>query len=390
MIEYKEYTQLLVPDYGDDNYEVVDLTELLLAESSLGDAPRHFITQRGVYQHGSTPIGMRYDERVIQTVIAKDLPNRVRKWVDQFQRHTEFNLSHNFDNLGNVTPCIYRKIIMGGDYRWRSDLVTTVGSTEVTSTTAKFADWGVQEGSILEITSGADIGAFVVDECVNENTLMLQTAPTSTATGVEYRVRMGPIIRDISVLLESGPQFPDDRKEWSRGYNEVLRFIAHYPLWFNPLRQRIDASIDLGDNLIFYGDPGYTDRAELPWWFGSDEIYDSLAVTYVGTFYARPSFQITGPFTNVEVDNISTGHTITFAYTAASGEQVTIDLQALKAYNSEAVNLTQYLGGDQILFGLYPHPIVEDGDNDIRIYITDGIEDVTQASMYWYAWYDGI
>lgn len=385
---YQEILQLLVPDY-DGAYEIVDLSDLVLAESSLGDAPRHFITQRGIMQHGETPIGMRYDARILQLVIGKELPDRIQYWLDKFSLHEKFTLSRNFDALGNITKCIYRKIVQTSERYWRSDLVTANGSTILTSNSARFTHWGMQSGSVLEIVSGADVGHYVVDSCTNESTLVLEIALTGTATGIEYYVYPGPIVRDLHVLMEIGPKFSEDLERWEKGYREVLRLVAHDPFWYGPDQS---ASLDIrsGSNLIFYGDLGYTDRAVFPIWFGSDDASMQVDVIYFGTWSAKPVVVVNGPFSFVEISNQSVDATVTMQYDALAGEIVTIDLVALRAYNSLDQVLTSYLQGDLVSMGIYPHPVVLDGINDIRLYIADGVEGVSNISLQWQAVYDGI
>lgn len=386
-----EVTQLLIPAFG-DVYETFDITDLVLSESGLGAAPHRFITQRGVVQDGETVISNRLDPRTIQCALTEDLGSRVDLWSRRFGLHDKLTLNRNFAVDGTVTPCVYRKIIGGGKRKWRSDLVTTAGSAIITSASATFAHWGVQAGSTITILTGADAGDHIVASVTNENTVVLTVVLGATAANIQYRIITGPIIRDVDVLIQRGPQFPDDKREWRTSYSEVLRFVAYDPLIYNPLEQQLVVLLDEEANLIFYESPNYTDRAVFPIWFSGDDVFQQESLTYVGTWRSRPRIVVTGPFTYFEVENTSTGDEIAMLYTAAVGETVTVDLAALRAYSSTGASLTYAIteDSDEISFGLYPDPTVQDGINVMAIYLVNGLINVSTVTLYWNARYIGI
>jgi len=54
----------------------------LRSVANFGLAPLHFITQRGPFQNGETPLDMRYDVRTIQIAIAEQICRRTDFGID--------------------------------------------------------------------------------------------------------------------------------------------------------------------------------------------------------------------------------------------------------------------------------------------------------------------
>lgn len=388
--------QLLYPT-GSVSYGVIDLTSMLMVEQGRGMPPMHYNVQRGTYQHGETPINLRLDPRVIQIALASDHASRSQLYDNLARLLNRLNPGRNWSTTGVLTKCIYRKIMPGGRRQWRSDLVTTGGSKQITSATGRFAEWGLQTGEPFIILTGSDAGSYVVETVVNENTLTLTQEMAFTATGVEYRILTGSVMRDLKVLLEAGPVLEDDRQEDTLSLGDTVKLVAHDPLWYNPVLQSITWQVIDLSNLIFYEPVNWESRASFPIWFGSDFVSGDSALTYIGTWPARPMIIANGPFTKLTLENLPTGDKLSLVYTASVGEVVTIDLDALTVTNNFGSNLMRYMStpytaydSDLITFGLYPDPQVAGGTNTIRISISDAVLNQTSATMNWYSRYIGV
>lgn len=160
--------------------------------------------------------------------------------------------------------------------------------------------------------------------------------------------------------------------------------------------QSITWAVDISGNLIFYESPDWTDRAVFPIWFSGDFIMSNVTLTYAGTWLTRPVITLNGPFTLFKLTNNSTGDQLILNYNAAQGETVTIDVYALRAYNQNNIDLTNYLynsgtqDSDLVTFGLVPHPMIVDGLNSISIEINTALPQVTRAVMTWQSRYIGV
>jgi hypothetical protein len=388
--------QLLYPS-GNGQFDVLDLTSMMLSEQGSGMPPLHYNTQRGTYQHGETPVSMRLDPRIIMLSLVSEHDSRSQMYDNLERLLGKLNPGRNWGIDGDLTTCIYRKIIPGGRMQWRSDLVTTGGSKTITSNTGRFAEWGLSPGDSFIILTGSNAGDYVVEQVVNENTLLLTQEMAFSDSGSQYRVFANQIVRDIYVLLEDGPRLVDDREVDTLSMSGVIKLIAHDPVWRNPILQSITWQVQNLSNLVFYENPNWLDRAVFPIWFGSNFISAETALVYHGTWFSRPMIIINGPFTKVELENISTGDKLHMLYTAGAGEQVTINLDALTVTNNYGQSLMRFMStpysdvdSDLITFGLYAAPQVVGGINNMRINISDAVFGQTSATMYWYARYIGV
>lgn len=387
--------QLLYPKHGGE-YGVIDLTSLIIMEQGRGIPPLHYNVQRGTYQHGETPINMRLDPRVVQVALADDHDNRSQMYYELARLMDRVNPNRNWAADGTLTKCVYRKIMPGGRKQWRSDLVTVASSVQVTSASGRFVDWGLEAGSPFTILTGADAGDYVVASVVNENTLTLTQAMTANATDIGYRAQTGRVIRDLHVVLESGPVLEDDLQEDTLALSDTLKLIAHDPVWRGAQQQSIVWVVENLANLIFYEHPNWTDRLVFPIWFGGDEIQSESSIAYLGTWPSRPMFELRGPFSRASLENLSTGTRLIMSYSASVGEVITIDLDALTVTNNYGQNLMRYMStpyaavdSDLVTFSLCPDPQVSGGLNHILAHISDAKVDSTRASMYWYTRYIG-
>ena len=147
-----------------------------------------------------------------------------------------------------------------------------------------------------------------------------QSTATGVATGILRMVKSDGSIRDLNVLIESGPRFEarnvNEWDEWS--FEEVLRFIAFDPLFFDPARVDFALPFVLDLNLVF--------PITFPITFGSGLIDVSLDLDYTGTWASLPTIVIVGPLENPIIDNVTTGETLDLRHDVGPGETVTIDL----------------------------------------------------------------
>ena len=147
-----------------------------------------------------------------------------------------------------------------------------------------------------------------------------QVTATGVVTGILRMVKSDGSVRDLNVLIESGPRFEarnvNEWDEWA--FEEVLRFIAFDPLFFDPTRVDFAMTFTLDLNLVF--------PITFPITFGSGLIDVSLDLDYTGTWASLPTIVIVGPLENPIIDNVTTGETLDLRHDVGPGETVTIDL----------------------------------------------------------------
>lgn len=172
-------------------------------------------------------------------------------------------------------------------------------------------------------------------------------------------------IREIEVQIQRGPTFgptrPDEWEEWS--FEESIDFIAHNPLFFDPIEQIYTAA-----PLVGIGD-----------------------IVCPGTFEVWPIIQYTGGITDPVITNLTTGEQITLTYAIPAPRVVTIDLTpGHKTVEDDLdVNLIEYITGDLVTWRLEVDPIAAGGVNQIQFAV--GWSDGTAAmNVYWYDRWIGI
>lgn len=186
--------------------------------------------------------------------------------------------------------------------------------------------------------------------------------------------------RQLDVLLDSGPGFAPPQggwREWS--FTEVLRFVAHDPLWYDPVQ-----------NTVVFADAFAVLPLVLPAPLAGFGVIG--AVEYEGTWVEQPSFVVNGPMANPVITNETTGDKIELTTTIPGGDFVTYTLRGTKAIvRNDGLNLLNTLTPDSNLttFGLEPDPTAPDGVNDITI-SGSGTTTATYAYMQWYSRYFGI
>lgn len=386
-----ETDQILVPVAT--GYQVYPLTQIfgwgkrtLRAWEGMGLAPLHFITQRGPLQDGESVLDMRFDARTIQIVVAETIQDRTTfwdrkwEWLDLLRPNRSFN--------GTVKPLIYRKWLPHGKIQKGTDLVTTNGSSEVTSHIGRFVERGLEADQEFIIETGVDANTYVITGVPNDYTVQLDSNMTADATNVHWRYTRGRGVRDLYCLLAEGPAFnqgPGPMPTFQTGYREALRFIAHDPFWYGTEQSQSWAvAEDLGD-LVFDGfgawcgpTPG-TGR----WLFAPTFVGQTVQIVYWGTAPAKPIITITGPAENPVVENTTLNARIEMSYTVALGETVTIDTLALTVTNQAGTNLMPFTGGDIATFQLSPAPQAPNRNNEVFVSFSSGVVGASEAQLTW-------
>ena len=179
---------------------------------------------------------------------------------------------------------------------------------------------------------------------------------------------------DLRVMPDRSPNFGQREgfgwDEWA--LDEVLRFIAHDPIYFDPDLTVVRSSA-AEDQLEFGGaalgvvggvdfEPG--ERI----WFGGGR---QVAFTYAGTWLSWPTIEINGPVTNPHVALDAPGAGLSLAYTVAVGEIVTIETEPGKRSVSSPIggNLIPVVGEGSALTSMFiaPAPLAVAGVNTIRL-----------------------
>lgn len=422
--ELIEYDQILVPvdptlypEHGDipAGYHAYSLMELsrriLRSVANFGLAPLHFITQRGPFQDGETPLDMRLDPRVIQIAIGAPISSRYDLWDKRWDVLDMLRPNRAFGLDGVVRPLMYRKWLPGGKTERGTDMVVTNGSALVTSHDGRFVEYGLRPGEVINVAGHPHYIAAVP----NDYTVQLATAYGGlSATNVAWSYQRGWGKRDLYCLLEDGPKGdmgPGPQPFTPHGFLEVLRFIAHDPVWYGLYQQETwDLSSGLPDLTFYlyptvdttdggawfprsYLYPGglywiYPDMGR--WDFTCTEINETTEVVYWGTVGAKPVFTLTGPFTGVVIANDTIGVSMELDYEAELGETVTIDVLNLTVTNDDGDNLLHYLDGDLATWEISPSPQAPNRVNDIRVQLVGGGDAVSAIVMTWRNRYIGI
>lgn len=195
----------------------------------------------------------------------------------------------------------------------------------------------------------------------------------------------GGKIRDIDVFIEQGPLFParslDTWKEVT--IEEVLRFRAPDPTFYDPTEICIQFTLGVQDELIFYNPvtgPTYrsiefynpvTGPTSQGLLFAAGVLSASATVVYDGDWPTFPSFEIVGPINGFTITNETTGEGIVVNYLVAVGETITISLaygnkQVVSSLNGNIIG-TVSTPTSLATFHLEPNPGAAGGVNVISV-----------------------
>ncbi len=197
--------------------------------------------------------------------------------------------------------------------------------------------------------------------------------------------------RDIDVFILSGPRFTPPRpRQWdSFGFTEMLRFIAHNPVVYDPAQQEaVWAETDLSE-LVF---PITFDANNII--FNPSFFSVSQTIRYLGTWPEFPIITIRGPLNVPVITNVSTGESITINRSILAGEHVIIDLRfGFKTVAlDDGTNIIGDVSADSDLatFHLEPDPGVIDGDNVITVTGGLSLPGVTEVRLIYFTRFFGI
>lgn len=167
-----EFDQYITPDGEVYNLNGVQ-GRFVMSHTGMGLPPIEYVTQRGPFQHGETPLGFRLNPRYIQYIIRQQDCSRQGYW--DLRSVLLDTLRPNRQIYPTLTPGTLRKILPNGEKR------------------------------------------------------------------------------DINVFIESGLEFsPRQTDAWDEwGLTETIRFVAHDPLFFNPIETEVSYELEIGDSLVF-------------------------------------------------------------------------------------------------------------------------------------------
>ena len=194
-------------------------------------------------------------------------------------------------------------------------------------------------------------------------------------------------VRALDVFLGKGPSFSArDTATWDEyGFTESLRFLAFFPLVYDPEQDCYPFVLNASNQLVF--------PMTFPFVLGATIINDTLDITYTGTWEAFPTIEIVGPLNVPTILNTSTGKSIKLNYNVAGGQTVTISL----GYGNKTVtdqdgtDLTGTVDNpsDLATFTIQPHPIVAGGVNTLQV-LGSGANSETGLNVGLYKTYYGI
>lgn len=320
----------------------------VLNVSGLGLPPITYPTQRGPYQHGVTPLDYFLEPRVLQLGIRQVYQNRASFW-------------------GNAIPNPPGAVSAPSYGQGRGGLLNALRPNKMGAAASAFPYW--QTGRLRFYRSPLPSRPFAGQSIIDLSGDKLQ-----------------PEMLDIDVLVTEAlsgiTPTPDVWDQWA--FSDVIRFIAHDPLFYYPVRQAV--SVEAGVT-------------------GAWDI--TLEVPYFGTWSEYPIivFDAVGggapPLASAELHVLR--HSIvrqTINLTATPGTAaetyVTFDLRyghkTVASSPVANVNLLPYLSEDSELatFRLEPFPVAASGGvNVIRVQAT-GVIPATRMTVYYYHRYLGI
>lgn len=194
--------------------------------------------------------------------------------------------------------------------------------------------------------------------------------------------------REIRVAIEQGPEFvardPNRWDEWA--FTETIRFIAHDPLFYDPVQKTANLSL---------ATEGFVFPIGLPLLIDDDVIDTTMTCTTEGTEDTYPTITITGPISGVEITNQSLDLEIKIRHNVSYGEIVTVYLDPgnKRVISDQIGDITAaaYYTSDLAMFRLAPHPKVTSGANTVHFYGSGVVSaGPTAISMSWYDRYIGI
>lgn len=190
-------------------------------------------------------------------------------------------------------------------------------------------------------------------------------AQGSFQTGVLRKILGDGTYRDLNVFIQDGLVFRNEVGQWDEwSVTEVIRFIAHDPIFYDPIEDVYEYSPGLtADALTF--------PITFPIYFNQNEDVESFQIVYSGTWETFPRIYLFGSMKNPRIKNITTNRVIGLDYDIAAGSSIEIDL----AYGSKTIvdgsgnSLFGYLTSDSdvVDFSIVPDPTASGGVNSIGL-----------------------
>lgn len=194
-------------------------------------------------------------------------------------------------------------------------------------------------------------------------------------------------MRDIRAIIDAGPEFiEEDEDRWDEfSFQEVLRFVAYDPIFYDPQEIFISYSPSSDDELAF--------PLTFPIKFSPAGSTESFYITNIGTWESFPEFVLVGPMKDPVIRNITTNENIKLVYTIPAGKSVTISLAYGNKYVEDSIgnNLIGSITSDSDFasFSLAVHPLATNGVNSIGFSAYD-MSANSEVIMRYYTRYIGI
>jgi len=168
-----------------------------------------------------------------------------------------------------------------------------------------------------------------------------------------------------NVVYEGTFNAPMDTTGRPTVQNIGFRLLAHDPIWLGSLRHFETLTPTPGEELIF--------PIKFPIMFDADYyLNEDVEIFLNGDWNVFPDVTLIGELINPTMENRTTGEKIKLFYTIARDEVVTISLEPgnKSCTNNFGDNLIPYLSLDSSFgtFHMSPHPISENGKNEISFY----------------------
>ena len=184
--------------------------------------------------------------------------------------------------------------------------------------------------------------------------------PNRGLAGILRKIFPGNVRRDLTVTILEGPKFEPRGNDWDEfSFQEMLRFIAYDPLYFNPVAQiaTIEHQCIATAGGFPYIFPFLFDAGECQLIFPItfpitfDTFNRTYQINYIGNWEDFPTIRVTGPSSSCVITNTTTGKVLEVIYSLAAGEYYDINL----AYGyktitkNDGANLLAYLDDDSDL-----------------------------------------
>ena len=209
----------------------------------------------------------------------------------------------------------------------------------------------------------------------------LQLTPTSLDEGILRKQLSDGSLRNLKCFIIQGPNFNPRGPGWDEyAFNEVLRFQASDPVWYDPtLRTQVF---------------DWTTRTQLvgpitgP--IQSSAVLLAGNVNYTGWWISYPTITLNGPMSGVTITNTTTGDTIVLNYPIPAARYATIALTpgSKSVTLDDGTNLLGFITDDSDIttWALTP---ANGGVNAIQVYAA-GTNVDSDVTMTWYDKYLGV